>query len=247
MNRIFAVACLLGIAACKDDRTAFGGPSGSFENDGGVDAAACLRQCSLDGRSVVDACTGAVLEACPANLACGAAVCQEPCAAATADRSSNGCEFYMQPPEFAALAGRGCYAAFVVNGSTQPAELRERDPRGSVPELVQLPRRSDLRRDVARHHPSEDARRVQGRLARVRRQRQRLAAGRHEWARVDLARNGGPGESFGTSVCQKGLQRMKSEGPFTATLWGWSQYASYAYPGGLALRKLVPSSLGPIR
>ncbi len=40
---------------------------------------------------------------------------------------------------------------------------------------------------------------------------------------------------------------MKSEGPFTATLWGWEVFASYAYPGGLALRKLVETPLPPIR
>jgi IgGFc binding protein len=70
--------------------------------------------------------------------------------------------------------------------------------------------------------------------------------GDYEWARVDLARGGGPGETFGTSVCRNGLQRMKSEGPFTATLWGWARFASYAYPGGLALRKLVETPLPPI-
>jgi hypothetical protein len=36
---------------------------------------------------------------------------------------------------------------------------------------------------------------------------------------------------------------MRSDGPFTATLWGWDYCASYAYPGGQAQRKLVESSL----
>ena len=63
--------------------------------------------------------------------------------------------------------------------------------------------------------------------------------GDYEFARVDLQRRGGPGETFGTTVCQVGLQRMRSEGPFTATLWGWGYFASYAYPGGMAHRKLV--------
>jgi hypothetical protein len=48
-------------------------------------------------------------------------------------------------------------------------------------------------------------------------------------------------------VCRNGFQRMKSDGPFTATLWGWSRCASYAYPGGVALRKLVPTPLPTIR
>ena len=42
--------------------------------------------------------------------------------------------------------------------------------------------------------------------------------GKYEFTRVDLIRAFGPGQSFGASVCQKGLQRMKSEGAFTATI-----------------------------
>ena len=40
---------------------------------------------------------------------------------------------------------------------------------------------------------------------------------------------------------------MKSDGPFTATLWGWGMTASYAYPGGMAHRKLVTTPLDPLR
>ena len=71
--------------------------------------------------------------------------------------------------------------------------------------------------------------------------------GDYELVRVDLQRNGGPGQSFGDKVCQTGLHRRKSEGPFTATIWGWAQSASYAYPGGMALRKLVDSPLLPVQ
>ncbi len=68
--------------------------------------------------------------------------------------------------------------------------------------------------------------------------------GEYEFTRVDLARNYGPGQSFdGGLVCQKGLQRMKSDGPFTATIWGWSWATSYAYPSGQAQRKLVDTPL----
>jgi len=31
---------------------------------------------------------------------------------------------------------------------------------------------------------------------------------------------------------------MESSGPFTVTVWGTDAAASYAYPGGAALRKL---------
>ena len=40
---------------------------------------------------------------------------------------------------------------------------------------------------------------------------------------------------------------MQSDGTFTATIWGWDFYASYAYPGGQAQRKLVASPLAQIR
>jgi len=70
--------------------------------------------------------------------------------------------------------------------------------------------------------------------------------GEYEFTRVDLARNYGPGQSFDAGVCQKGLQRMKSDGPFTATIWGWSQWTSYAYPGGQAQRRLVDTPLLPV-
>ncbi|MDF2697778.1 MAG: hypothetical protein K0S65_6161, partial [Labilithrix sp.] len=30
---------------------------------------------------------------------------------------------------------------------------------------------------------------------------------------------------------------------FSATLWGWDTEASYAYPGGVALRKLVKDDI----
>jgi IgGFc binding protein len=70
--------------------------------------------------------------------------------------------------------------------------------------------------------------------------------GEYEYARIDIARGGKPGSEFGSNACKNGLQQMRSEGPFTATLWGWDQYASYAYPGGMAQRKLVDTPLVPV-
>ncbi|MBN9165336.1 MAG: IgGFc-binding protein, partial [Myxococcales bacterium] len=72
------------------------------------------------------------------------------------------------------------------------------------------------------------------------------SAGQYEYRRVDLSRNFGPGDSFGEKRCTTGLQRMRSEGAFSATLWGWGKYASYAYPGGTAFRKLVEIPLSPV-
>ena len=70
--------------------------------------------------------------------------------------------------------------------------------------------------------------------------------GKFEFTRVDLSRKGGAGDTFGDSTCTTGLHQMRSDGPFTATIWGWDLYASYAYPGGLAHRKLVDAPLVPV-
>ena len=45
---------------------------------------------------------------------------------------------------------------------------------------------------------------------------------------------------------REGQPRMRSDGPFTATIWGWARYASYAYPGGMAQRRLVDTPLAPV-
>ncbi len=113
------------LGACGDDRGGFTPPPTGFEvvEDAGVDAEVCGLQCSLDGRSIIDSCTGAVEETCADDLACGAAKCQEPCAAAADDRSSNGCEFYFAAPRFTSSWPQSCHAAFLVNTSNQPATI----------------------------------------------------------------------------------------------------------------------------
>ena len=83
----------------------------------------CPLQCSIDGRSVLRSCTGEVFETCRPEQACGAALCQEPCAAAAADRSSNGCDFYFQAPATSASFAGSCYATFIVNTSTLPVDI----------------------------------------------------------------------------------------------------------------------------
>ena len=112
------------MAACGDDRGGFIQNDRVFETQpeaGAPDAETCLLQCSLDHRSILDSCTGAVVETCADELACGAAKCQEPCAAAAADRSSNGCDFYFTSPEH--YASFSCFATFVVNASNKPATV----------------------------------------------------------------------------------------------------------------------------
>ncbi|OJY25702.1 MAG: hypothetical protein BGO98_34340 [Myxococcales bacterium 68-20] len=137
MNRkepraVFAAVALLGsalaavsVAACREDRGGFEERKETFVEDASVsaDGPECLLQCSLDGRSVIRACDGSIAETCPAELACGAGACREPCEAAAADRSSNGCEFYFQPPRFTKVFQQACYAVYVVNTSNQPLEV----------------------------------------------------------------------------------------------------------------------------
>ncbi|AKU97799.1 hypothetical protein AKJ09_04463 [Labilithrix luteola] len=115
--------------ACGEDRGEFDTSGNGFDaaQEAG-DAGDCPFQCSIDGRQVVRSCSGEVVETCSEEQACGAALCQEPCAAAAADQSSNGCEFYFQSPAPFADAPDSCYATFIVNTSTQPAEISlERD------------------------------------------------------------------------------------------------------------------------
>ena len=126
-----AVAFVLGsVAIAASVVLACESRDGGFDSTGddgfGRDASSgvvCPLQCSLDGRSVVETCTGSVVETCPPELACGAGSCQEPCAAAAADRSSNGCEFFLQPARFTKGYGQGCYAAYLVNTAAKPIEV----------------------------------------------------------------------------------------------------------------------------
>lgn len=127
-----ALSALLGVTftatcvgACGSDRGGFVPSSSPTFDDASTppEAPICGRQCSLDGRSVIDNCTQEILETCAANLACGAATCQEPCAAAAADRSSNGCDFYFQMPRMDKKWPHSCNATFIVNTSTQSADV----------------------------------------------------------------------------------------------------------------------------
>ena len=118
-----AFASAIVVSACGSNRSGFHDQD-SFATDRDAEAAPpCPLQCSLDGRQTIRTCTGEVVETCAPNLACGAGVCQEPCAAAAADRSSNGCEFYFQTPRFSKTFAQSCYAAFLVNTSNQPADV----------------------------------------------------------------------------------------------------------------------------
>ena len=115
-----ALALVAAVGACGDDRDGFIKAPELVTPLPDEDAGTCPLQCSLDGRSVIQSCDGSVVETCPDTQACGAATCQEACAAAAADSRSDGCEFYVQ--NFA-LNDDGCLAAFLVNTSAQPVEI----------------------------------------------------------------------------------------------------------------------------
>ncbi|AKU98752.1 hypothetical protein AKJ09_05416 [Labilithrix luteola] len=61
--------------------------------------------------------------------------------------------------------------------------------------------------------------------------------GKHEFVRVSLKKDG-LDQHVGSGTCTAGRHEMNSTGPFTVTVWGTDAAASYAYPGGAALRKL---------
>jgi len=68
-------------------------------------------------------------------------------------------------------------------------------------------------------------------------------SGDFEYALVDLARGGKPVILADGSSCGYGLHQLRSDAPFAATLWGWDEWASYAYPGGMGQRTLVTTSV----
>ncbi|AKV04777.1 hypothetical protein AKJ09_11440 [Labilithrix luteola] len=114
---------LFAASACSSDKGGFAVENEKFSQDAGVEAGDCPLTCSLDGQSIIRSCSGEIVETCPETQACGAAKCQDPCSAASDDRSSNGCEFYFQKPRFTKQLPNSCYAAYLVNTSKQPVEF----------------------------------------------------------------------------------------------------------------------------
>jgi hypothetical protein len=58
-------------------------------------------------------------------------------------------------------------------------------------------------------------------------------AGEFEFTRVDLVANGQP-----VGGCDNGAHNADSEAPFGLTVWGFDQYASYGYPGGMSVKPI---------
>lgn len=116
---VLGVSILIA-AACGGDRRTFAQPPEIFSE---VDAGTCADRCSLDGRSVIR-CSGEI-DPCPIELACGGGSCRQPCDAVATEGSTNGCEFYFQPPLLTTHADwpHSCYAAYLVNTSTVPVDV----------------------------------------------------------------------------------------------------------------------------
>ena len=118
---VFGVAILIA-AACGGDRKTFAPPPEIF-SEVDADAGTCADRCSLDGRSVIR-CSGEI-EPCPIELACGGGSCRQPCDAVATEGSTNGCEFYFQPPLLTTHNDwpYSCYATYLVNTSTVPVDV----------------------------------------------------------------------------------------------------------------------------
>lgn len=67
----------------------------------------------------------------------------------------------------------------------------------------------------------------------------------YEWTYLELSHQLGP-MSYPGGTCTDGAHHIHSDGPFTMTVWGLANWASYAYPGGMGLRTSTSPQL-PVR
>ncbi|MBN9164427.1 MAG: IgGFc-binding protein [Myxococcales bacterium] len=67
----------------------------------------------------------------------------------------------------------------------------------------------------------------------------------YEWTYAELTRRG-ESQMYPAGECTDGAHRIHSEGPFSITVWGMSRAASYAYPGGMGLRRITEVNV-PVR
>ena len=68
-----------------------------------------------------------------------------------------------------------------------------------------------------------------------------IGSGEFEFTRVDLVANGAP-----QGTCDNGAHTAESEAPFGLTVWGFDQYASYGYPGGMSVKPINTVVVPPI-
>jgi len=66
-------------------------------------------------------------------------------------------------------------------------------------------------------------------------------SGKYEVARVDLLTNSAP-----NGACNNGRHEIASETTFGLTVWGWDDFVSYAYPGGMSVLPINSVVVPPI-
>jgi hypothetical protein len=95
--------------------TQTGGAGGTLNVDGSSDSGLVqCKPCSDDFTEVLN-CDGTVKQTCPANQLCGAGTCMDPCAAAAANKSTIGCDYYAVTMNAMFSGFGGCFVSFVAN------------------------------------------------------------------------------------------------------------------------------------
>jgi hypothetical protein len=94
-----------------------------IDTDSGSGGGCTGPRCSADLHSVLG-CDGAVIATCPDNQGCGAnGACVDPCAAAEANQSTLGCEFFSVIPAPEISTRGSCFAAFLANTWKTPITI----------------------------------------------------------------------------------------------------------------------------
>jgi hypothetical protein len=92
-----------------------GGTGGSISVDGSSDSGGVqCKPCSDDFTQVLD-CDGTVKETCPGSQLCGAGTCMAPCDAASANKSTIGCDYYAVTMDAMSGGFGGCFVSFIAN------------------------------------------------------------------------------------------------------------------------------------
>lgn len=122
---VASVPLLVCLAACSAKTRDLGPAPGVLITDAAApEPAACEgRRCSRDLHSVLDNCTGAVIEACSSDTGCANGACVPACSSAATAQGSIGCSFAAVPPDVPADKAPGCFAAIVSNTWTTPVHV----------------------------------------------------------------------------------------------------------------------------
>lgn len=122
---VASVPLVVCLAACSARTRDLAPAPGVLVTDAAApEPAACEgRRCSRDLHSVLDNCTGEVIEACSSDAGCANGECVPACSSAAAAQGSIGCSFAAVPPDVPADKAPGCFAAIVSNTWTTPVHV----------------------------------------------------------------------------------------------------------------------------